>query len=108
MEDKYLMAVKKLKKYGQEQLLNCYTKLDRVKQENLLRDILNTDFEEIQNLYKKIQKENENIEVKIEPIKYVDKEKISLEKQKHYMDIGKKIIQKGEYAVVTMAGGQRN
>ena len=107
MENKYLIAKEKLKKYGQEQLLKFYDKLDKIQQEELLQDILNIDFEEIQNLYN-IRKDSEKVDYNIEPIEYVAKEKLSLEEQKHYIEIGNQAIKKGEYAVVTMAGGQRN
>lgn len=108
MEDNYLMVKEKLKKYGQEHLLNFYNKLDEGKQEQFLEDILNIDFEEIKSLYNNIQNDSKNAEDKIEAIGYVNKEKISLDEQKHYMEIGEKVIKQGQYAVVTMAGGQRN
>lgn len=108
MQDKYLMLEEKLKKYGQEQLLKFYTKIDKIKQNELLQDILNIDFEQLQNLYNNIQKNNKNIEAQIEPIEYINKEKLSLEEQKHYIKLGEEEIKKGKYAVVTMAGGQRN
>lgn len=108
MEDNYLMVKEKLKKYGQEHLLNFYNRLDERKQKQFLKDILKIDFEEIKNLYNNIQKDSKNVENKIEPIGYVNKEKLSLDEQEHYMEIGEKVIKQGQYAVVTMAGGQRN
>ena len=108
MEEKYLNVLAKLKEYGQEHLLNFYNRLDERKQEEFLEDILNIDFEEIKNLYNNIQNDSKNVEDKIESIGYVNKEKLSLDEQKHYMEIGEKVIKQGQYAVVTMAGGQRN
>jgi UDP-N-acetylglucosamine pyrophosphorylase len=43
---------------------------------------------------------------KIEPIKYIEKEKISEEEKEKYFKIGEEEIRKGKLAVVTMAGGQ--
>ena len=108
MMDKYLIATEKIKKYEQKHLLKYYDKLNTEERENLLEDIINTDFEQIQELYKNIEKENKNKEDRIEPIEYINKEKLSLEEQKYYIEIGKETIKNGEYAVVTMAGGQRN
>ncbi len=108
MMDKYLIATEKLKKYEQEHLLKYYEKLSLEKQENLIEDIINTDFEQIQNLYKNIERDNKNKKDIIEPIEHINKEKLSLEEQKYYIEIGEEAIKKGEYAVVTMAGGQRN
>lgn len=42
----------------------------------------------------------------IEPIEYLDKSKISEEDKKKYEEIGLEAVKKGQYAVVTMAGGQ--
>lgn len=108
MKDKYLMVVEKLKKYGQSHLLKYYDRLSVEEKENLLQNIINTDFEQIQNLYNSIKDNNKNKEDKIEAIEYINKEKLSLEEERYYVEIGEKIIKNGEYAVVTMAGGQRN
>ena len=43
---------------------------------------------------------------KITNINYVDKSKLTDEEYDKYYSIGKKIIEEGKYAVVTMAGGQ--
>lgn len=108
MEDKYLIAKEKLEKYGQEHLLEFYAQLDKNKQQKLLEDILNTDFDQIQRLYNNIQNDNKNLEAQIEPIEYVNKEKLSKEEKRYYENIGQDIIKNGQYAVVTMAGGQRH
>ena len=43
-----------------------------------------------------------------QPIPYVDKDALTKEEREKYEKIGEKIIKEGKYAVVTMAGGQRN
>lgn len=108
MDDKYLLAKNKLIQYNQEQLLKFYDKLDNIQKNELLENILNTDFEQISKLYTNINKDTKNIENIIEPISYIDKEKLSNEKRNYYENIGENTVKKGKYAVVTMAGGQRN
>ena len=51
-------------------------------------------------------KDKKNEEYKIEPIKSIDKGKMTKEEKEEYYKIGANIIKHGEYAVVTMAGGQ--
>lgn len=108
MEEKYLLAKSKLEKYGQEHLLKFYDELNKDERENLLNDILTINFEQVKTLFSGINQEDKFANDKIEPIKYVDKEKMPEEDKKYYNQIGEKCIKNNEYAVVTMAGGQRN
>lgn len=94
-----------LKKYGQEHLLNHYEKLDEVHQKKLLEEIEGIDFELIKSLYEHTKESKKTEKDEITPIEYLDKFKLG-EKYKYYENIGKKSIQDGELAVVTMAGGQ--
>ena len=100
------MAKRILEKYNQEHLLSQYEKLDDEKKEYLLKQIINIDFEQINKLYEDTKKEIEFKEQKIEPISYVEKEKMSKEDKEKYLGIGIDEIKKGKLAVVTMAGGQ--
>ncbi len=95
----------KLKKYNQEHLLNFYDKLDEQKQNKLLEQIENIDFELIKSLYDKTKDEIKNEDAEIEPIDFMDKYKLN-EDYKYYEQIGEKAIRLGKLAVVTMAGGQ--
>ena len=95
----------KLKKYGQEHLLNFYDTLDEKKQQELLEQIEGIDFELINSLYNKTKTVNKNEDVKIEPIEFIDKYKLNGD-YKYYEEIGKKAIKAGKLAAVTMAGGQ--
>ena len=54
MEEKYEAAKKILEKYGQEQLLSNYERLTEDKKKQLLDEILTLNFNQINELYKKI------------------------------------------------------
>ena len=56
--------------------------------------------------YNQIKKEIEIGNDLIEPIDYIEKEKISKDKKEEYLKKGIEEIKKGKLAVVTMAGGQ--
>lgn len=106
MDEKLKEVQKILKKYNQEQLLICYDKLIEEKKEELLDQILKIDFEQMNKLYEatKTKKDFKNFE--IEPLAYVDKQKMAQEEKEKYEKAGIDIIKNGKYAVVTMAGGQ--
>ena len=106
MDNQYLKAKEILKKYNQEHLLGFYNNLAKDKKEKLINQILNINFEQIDKLYKNTKKTIEKEEAKIEPIKYIDKEKLSNEEKNHYKNLGIEEIKKGKLAAVTMAGGQ--
>ncbi len=95
----------KLKKYGQEHLLNGYINLDETKQKKLLEQLNKIDFNLINCLYENTKKEIDLGNSKIEPIEYYDKYKLN-EEYKELESIGEKAIREGQLAVVTMAGGQ--
>ena len=65
-----------LKKYGQEHLLNGYDNLDEKKKKELLKQINNIDFELIKSLYENTKKTPEVENFEIQPIDYMDKEKL--------------------------------
>jgi len=106
LEEKYNQAKNILEKYNQTHLLKNYEKLDNSKKEYLLNQITNIDFELINKLYEETKKEIKVGTEKVEPIKYIEKEKISEEEKEKYLKIGEEEIKKGKLAVVTMAGGQ--
>ncbi len=108
MEDKLKKAKDILKKYNQEHLLQEYNKLDDAKKEKLLSQILNIDFEQIKKLYENTKKEIKLNEEKIEPINYIEKQKLTKEEKKRFFNIGAGEIKKGNFAVVTMAGRTRD
>lgn len=108
MNDKYVLVKEKLNKYGQEHLLKFYEELTFTEKEELLEDILEINFEQIETLYKQIGEKQKNKEDIIEPIEYIDKEQLTQEEKNYYNKIGENSIKNNEYAVVTLAGGQRN
>ncbi len=107
MEDSRIEEIKRtLKKHNQEHLLNFYENLNEEKKEMLLNQIENIDFDLMDDLYKETKKQNFlKKDDKIEPIEYLDKYKLN-DMYKYYENIGKKAIEEGKLAVVTMAGGQ--
>ena len=99
-------AIQKLEKYDQYHIIELLDKIDENKKSELIDQIKNIDFQQITELYENTKKEIEFQEKVIEPIKFFDKEKIDKKKVKKLDELGSKVIEKGEYAVVTMAGGQ--
>ena len=106
MDEKYEKVKEILKKYNQEQLLIWYDKLIEQKKEELLDQILKIDFDQIEELYQETKGKKDFKDCKVEPLSYIDKQKIPAEERERYEKEGIKLIKEGKYAVVTMAGGQ--
>ena len=104
--DKTQDIVNMLKMYNQEHIINLLNKLDEQKKWKLIDQISKIDFHQIMELYDNTKKEVEIKENKIEAIKYLDKEKLTDEQKAEFEKLGEDAIKRGEYAVVTMAGGQ--
>ena len=75
-------------------------------QKEFASEVLKIDFEELNKLYDKAIKNEKVQDTKIEPIPCIEKDKLKEEEKEYYKKIGENIIKNGEYAVVTMAGGQ--
>ena len=95
-----------LNMYNQEHIIKLLGKLDEQKQAELINQIKSINFEQIMELYNNTKKENEFKEAKIEPLKYLDKAKLTEEQKNNFEQLGEETVKKGQYAVVTMAGGQ--
>lgn len=95
-----------LEKYNQEHILEYLNLLTEDEKEELEKQILKIDFEQLKNLYETTMKQPQIEEKKIEHIPYIDKEKLSKDEKDELEEIGSKIISSGSYAVLTMAGGQ--
>ncbi len=103
MENK---AISILKYNNQEHIIEILEKMNLERRENLINQILGVNFKEVNNLYNELKngyKENINT---IEPIKYVEKNKLLLEEKNEYDSIGSDVIKNNKLAVITMAGGQ--
>lgn len=105
MEEKLKKVKELLKEQNQEQLLN-YPMMQT--KEELLDSILDINFNQLNGLYQKATQKEEKIETKVKPISYIEKDTLPKQEKENYEQIGENIIKEGKYAVVTMAGGQRN
>lgn len=105
MCEEYVKASNILKQYNQEHILDFYEELDTNQKENLIKQILNINFEEIITLYKNSKINNEE-EKEITPLEHYEKEKMNEEEINRYVKIGEEVLRTGKFAVVTMAGGQ--
>ena len=104
--DKEQETIELLEKYNQKHIVNLLKKLDVIKKKELIEQIEKIDFHQIMELFDNTKKEIEIKENKIEPIKYLDKAKLAKEEKDKLNKLGEEIIKSGQYAVVTMAGGQ--
>ena len=98
-------VLNKLKKYGQEHLINFYDELNNFEKNRLISEIENIDFELIENLYK--NKDRDVLlsnEITVAPS--IDKEKLSDEEKSYFERVGIGAIKNNEVAICQMAGGQ--
>lgn len=99
--------IEKLKKYGQEHLLNGFDSLDDDGQRLLLSDIESVDFELMAKLYENVGKPTENNKrVKLTPVKAEVVSKLNPEVREKYEKAGIETLAAGMAAAVTVAGGQ--
>ena len=98
-------AKKLLKENKQFKMLKILDNIDEEKREELAREILKVDFEQLNRLYENNGRNNKTKDI-IEPIKYVDKNKLNSKQRQEIEKIGEKVLRQNQYAVVTMAGGQ--
>lgn len=107
-EQKENKAIALLENYGQEHIIEVLNQKNGEEKEKLIEQILSISFEQLADLYQKAKQIPELENDKIENIPYVDGQKLSKEDRENYEKIGTQEIKNGHYAVVTMAGGQRN
>ena len=93
-------------KYKQDHIASFMDNLDITKQENLANQILNIDFEEMKELYKKTEEEIYTDLEEILPITAVNPDRLKEEKKQEYISLGESLIKQNKYALATMAGGQ--
>ena len=104
--DKLQDTVNILKEYKQDHIIRLLEKLNKEQQDELIKQIATIDFHQIMELYNNTKKTIEFKESKIEPLKCLDKAKLTEEQRNNFDELGEKAVRNGEYAVVTMAGGQ--
>ena len=104
--DKMQDVIELLTEYNQLHIVKWLKKLDENKKRELIEQINHIDLHQIAELYDNAKKEIKFKENKIEPIEYLDKQKMDENTKAELSKIGERIIQNGQYAVVTMAGGQ--
>lgn len=95
-----------LREYNQDHIIRLLEKLDEEKKQELTKQIQGIDFHQIMELYNNTKKEIKFKESKIEPLKYLDKAKLTEVQRQEFDKLGEEIVKSGKYAVVTMAGGQ--
>lgn len=93
-----------LKKYNQQHLLMYFDSLNSKEQSELIQDINCIDFELMNNL-KNVNDLKSNMDI-IEPVIAKKYEDFACEDKQELRAKGENIIKSGEYAVITMAGGQ--
>lgn len=106
MEKMEQKAKEILKKYNQEHIIKWLEQADETTKEQIIKQVMEIDIEELEDLYKKVQRGVVKKECEITPIIAVNKDKLSKKEQNEYISLGERVLNDGEYAVVTMAGGQ--
>lgn len=106
MEDKFIKATEIVEKYKQQHLMKFYPNIENSKKEEFLNQILSIDFDLISDLYKSAQVEANEDNTDITPMYVTDLNSLSGSKKQEYEQIGLSIMKNGEFAAVTMAGGQ--
>ena len=106
MSISYEEMKKKLKEYDQLQILSNYERLDNQKKSELAEQVERIDFNQINKLYKTTKEEVSFENDIIEPISYIEKDKLTKEELEKYLNLGESAIKEGKYSIVTMAGGQ--
>ncbi len=99
-------AIEILKRFKQDHVVDWMGKLTENEKDRLIEQVLNLNIEQVIDLYNNLSKTFETGDKKIEKISAIDMNKLEDEEFIRYKKIGEDIIRNGEYAVVTMAGGQ--
>lgn len=104
--DKTQDIIELLRVYHQEHIIKLLENINEKEKKELIEQISKIDFHQMIELYENTKKEIEIKENKIESIDYTDKEKLTKLDKETLDNLGEQVIRKGQYAVVTMAGGQ--
>ena len=104
--DKEKLALEKLKKFNQVHIIKWMDKLNDDEKNELIDQVSTLNIEEVVNLYNNLSKTFEIGSKKIEKISAIDIDKLDDSQFSDYKNTGIEIIKNGQYAVITMAGGQ--
>ena len=100
------IAIEILKKFNQEHVIDWMGKLNEEEKAKLVNQVVNLNIEQVVDLYNNLSKTFEIGDKNIEKINATDIDKLSKEEFDNFKNKGIDIIKNGQYAVVTMAGGQ--
>lgn len=106
MDSKLSCMYEKLRKYGQEHLLDFYDELPCEQQNYLYAQLEAIDFQQISNLYSSLKDISIPTDEIIEPLEYFIRNDIPIKERRILENQGTELLKLGNYAVVTMAGGQ--
>lgn len=96
----------KANKYNQNQIITSYNRADEETKKVLEEQISRIDFKQVNDLFETTKNEVTFENDIIEPIAYVEKDKLSEEEYNKYFKLGEAAIKAGKYSAVIMAGGQ--
>lgn len=91
---------------GQEHVFKYENEISFDEQKSLENQMENIDIDLVTKLYKQTQIKEDKADLDISPVKCSLKSDWTDSQKQQYKDAGKELINKGKYAVVTMAGGQ--
>jgi len=106
MENKYNEALKILKNNNQEHIIKYLEKADEDKKKVIIEQVLEINFEAINEIFKRLAEKKEKKIPDIAPLNVVDIKKISKEEKETLKSIGEEQIKKEKVAAITLAGGQ--
>lgn len=103
MEEK---AKEILKKYNQGHIIEWMDKQEDSIKQKIIKQVLDINLDELEELYKKVQKGVIEKNYNITPIHAVTKEKIIEQGENEYVKLGEEVLKNNKYAVIALAGGQ--
>lgn len=92
--DKRQEAKELLKEYKQEHINKFIDEIGDEKAEELIEQIHTIDFHQITELYNNTKKTIEFKESKIEPLKYLDKAKLTFEQTQRFDELGSDVVKR--------------
>ena len=93
--DKLQDTIDILKEYKQDHIIKLLKKLNEKQQDELIKQINSIDFHQIMELYNNTKKAIEFKESKIEPLKYLDKAKLTVEQWNKFDELGENAVRSG-------------